>query len=226
MVPELVVALDVPMLQEARRLVALLRPAVRWFKVGLELFTAAGPAAVEAVRAEGGMVLLDLKVHDIPRTAAAVVRGAAQLGVDALTLHLAGGEAMADAVVAAGRAAGGPRLLGVTRLTSEPGALMDLPRAAAAMAAGAAEVGLDGVVASVHEVPAIRAACPPPFLIVAAGIRPLGTPADDQARVGTPAAAARAGCDLIVVGRPVIRAPDPLQAVAAIRGEMAATPSV
>ncbi len=221
MVPELVVALDVPTLQEAWRLAALLRPVVRWFKVGLQLFTAAGPAAVEAVRAEGGMVLLDLKVHDIPHTAAAAVRSAARLGVDALTLHLAGGAAMAGASVAAARAAGGPRLLGVTRLTSEPSGSVDLLRAAAEAAAGAAALGLDGVVAAVQEAPVIRAVCPPPFLIVAAGIRPAGTVPDDQARVATPAEAARAGCDLVVVGRPVVRAPDPLRAAAAIRAEMA-----
>src|SRR3990170_377425 len=91
MAPELVVALDVPALEEARRLVALLRPAVRWFKVGMELFTAAGPAAVEAVRAEGGAVLLDLKLHDIPHTVAGAVRSAARLEAEMLTLHLAGG---------------------------------------------------------------------------------------------------------------------------------------
>ncbi|MDR7469981.1 MAG: orotidine-5'-phosphate decarboxylase [Armatimonadota bacterium] len=221
MAPELVVALDVPTLQEARRLAALLRPAVRWFKVGLQLFTAAGPAAVEAVRAEGGMVVLDLKVHDIPHTAAAAVRSAARLGVDALTLHLAGGPAMADAAVAAARAAGRPRLLGITRLTSEPSGSVDLSRAAAEAAVRAAGLGLDGVVAAVQEALAIRAVCPAPFLIVAAGIRPAGSDPDDQVRVATPGEAARAGCDLIVVGRPIVRALDPLRVASAIRAEMA-----
>src|SRR3972149_7591426 len=93
MAPELVVALDVPALEEARRLVALLRPAVRWFKVGMELFTAAGPAAVEAGRAEGGAGLLDLKLHDIPHTVAGAVGKAARLGAEMLTLHLAAGAA-------------------------------------------------------------------------------------------------------------------------------------
>src|SRR4030067_1700408 len=92
--PELVVALDVPALEEARRLVALLRPTVRWFKVGMELFTAAGPAAVEAVRAEGGAVLLDLKLHDIPHTVAGAVRSAARLAAEMLTTHPARGAAL------------------------------------------------------------------------------------------------------------------------------------
>ncbi len=223
MAPELVVALDVPALEEARRLVALLRPTVRWFKVGLELFTAAGPAAVEMVRAEGGAVLLDLKLHDIPHTVAGAVRSAARLEAEMLTLHLAGGAAMVRAAGDAARDAGtGLRLLGITRLTSEPAASSGFTWSVAETAVGAAALGLDGVVVSVHEAAAVRAACPAGFLIVAPGIRPAGAAADDQVRVATPAQAVRAGCDFIVVGRPIIRAFDPLQAAVAITHEMAA----
>ncbi len=223
MAPELVVALDVPALGEARRLVALLRPAVRWFKVGMELFTAAGPAAVEAVRAEGGAVLLDLKLHDIPHTVAGAVRSAARQEAEMLTLHLAGGAAMIRAAVDAARDAGtGLRLLGITRLTSEPATSSGFAWSVAEMALGAADLGLDGVVVSVHEAAAVRAACPSRFLIVAPGIRPAGAPADDQARVATPAEAVRAGCDFIVVGRPIIQVDDPLQAAVAVTREMAA----
>src|SRR3990170_1783567 len=117
MAPELVVALDVPALEEARRLVALLRPAVRWFKVGMELFTAAGPQASDMVHAEGGAMLLDLKLHDIPHTVAGAVRSAARLEAEMITLHLAGGAAMIRAAVDAAPDAGTRlRLLGIARL--------------------------------------------------------------------------------------------------------------
>jgi len=221
--PELVVALDLPAVEEARRLVALLRPATRWFKVGLELFTAAGPAAIEMVHAEGGAVLLDLKLHDIPHTVAGAVRSAARRRAEMLTVHMAGGEAMIRAAVGVAREAdGGPRLLGITRLTSEPGASTDVTHAVAGAARWLAQLGLAGVVAAVQEAAAVRAACPPGFLIVTPGIRPAGTAPDDQARVATPAAAARAGSDFLVVGRPIIQAVDPAAAAAAIVREMAA----
>lgn len=234
--PQLVVALDVPTLEEARRLVALLLPAVRRFKIGLELFTAAGPAAVQAVQEAGGSVLLDLKLHDIPNTVSGAVRSAARLGVEMVTLHLAGGAAMVRAAVDAARAEGGtPLLLGVIRLTSEPEPIANpapiLDREAASPGAAwsrvvadaalaAATLGLDGVVVSAHEVPWVREACPPGFLTLTPGIRPEGAGADDQARVATPAEAARAGSDLIVVGRPITRAEDPLRAALDILREM------
>lgn len=227
--PQLVVALDVPAMEEARRLVALLLPAVRRFKIGLELFTAAGPESVNAVLKAGGSVLLDLKLHDIPNTVAGAVRSAAHLGVEMVTLHLAGGAAMVRAAVDAARAEGGtPLLLGVIRLTSEP-AIADpeavspgaaWSRVVADAALAAVTLGLDGVVVSAHEVPWVREACPPGFLTLTPGIRPEGAGADDQARVATPAEAARAGSDLIVVGRPITRAGDPLRAALDILREM------
>ncbi len=228
--PQLVVALDVPTLEEARRLVALLLPAVRRFKVGLELFTAAGPESVNAVQEAGGSVLLDLKLHDIPNTVSGAVRSAARLGVEMVTLHLAGSAAMVRAAVDAARAEGGtPLLLGVIKLTSEPEPIVPSEaaspgaawsRVVADTALAAATIGLDGVVVSAHEVRWVREACPPGFLTLTPGIRPEGAGADDQARVATPAEAARAGSDLIVVGRPITRAEDPLRAALEILREM------
>ncbi len=229
--PELIVALDVASLEDAEALIALLRPSVRWFKVGLELFTAAGPAAVEAVHRAGGRVFLDLKLHDIPHTVSGAVRRAARMGVNMLTLHLAGGPRMAEAAVEAARGyAGAPLLLGVFRLTSDPAessrvwteTVPDASRRAAA-------VGLDGLIAAVGEVSLVRAAVPEGFLTVSPGIRPSGAPAGDQARTATPAEAARAATDFIVVGRPILASPDPLaaaqQIIAEMRGALAATPA-
>ncbi len=220
MAPDLVVALDVPTLADARRLTTLLSPLVRRFKVGLELYTVAGLAGVDAVRAAGGLVLLDLKIHDIPNTAAAAVHAAARLGVEMLTVHLAGGEAMARAAVDAAREEGtGLHLLGITRLTSDP-ATMGLTEVVAEEARRGQAWGFDGVVASPREAAAIRAACKPGFLIACPGVRPAGADAGDQARTSTPAEAARAGCDFVIVGRPIILHPDPAKAAAGILGEM------
>src|SRR3989304_4306348 len=157
----------------------------------MELFTAAGPAAVEAVRAEGGAVLLDLKLHDIPHTVSGAVRSAARLEAEMLTLHLAGGAAMIRAAVDAARGAGTRlRLVGITRLTSEPATTSEFAWSVTETALGAAALGLDGIVVSVHEAAAVRAACRPGFLIMAPGIRPAGAPADDQSRLAPPTQAA------------------------------------
>jgi len=221
-VPDLVVALDLPALADARSLIALLRPVVSRFKVGLELFTAAGPAAVEAIRAAEAEVLLDLKFHDIPHTVAGAVRSAARLGVGMLTLHLDAGEATARAAVEAAQETGaGLRLLGITRLTSHP-AVATPPAAVVESARRAASWGMHGVVAAVREAAGVRAACPPGFLIICPGIRPAGADAGDQSRTATPAEAAAARCDLAVVGRPITRAPDPLSAARAVLAEMRA----
>ncbi len=220
--PALIVALDLPSLEEATAVLATLRPSVAWFKVGLELFTAAGPAAVDAVHQAGGHVFLDLKLHDIPRTVAGTVRRAAHMGVNMLTLHLAGGDRMVEAAVGAPRtSAGGPLLLGVFRLTSDPAELPEVWENTVRDAARrATTLGLDGLIAAVGEVPLVHSAAPAGFLTVSPGIRPAGVPADDQRRTATPAEAARAGSDFVVVGRPILRHPDSLAAAQQIIDEM------
>ena len=224
----LIVALDVPTLDEAVRLVDVLAASVSWFKVGSELFTAVGPQAVSMVRERGRRVFLDLKFHDIPRTVAAAVGSAARLGAEMINIHItAGEEALRLAAQALGSGSGPrnpnpehrPLLLGVTRLTSDE----DGPEVMAAVVDAAARAkwcGLDGVIASAREASAIKAACGPEFVVVTPGIRPSGVPSGDQRRVTTPADAVRAGADYLVVGRPVLTTPDPALIVSRIVQEM------
>ncbi len=221
----LIVALDVPAAEAAADLVEHLRGAVGMFKVGSQLFTAAGPGFVRSLTARGDRVFLDLKYHDIPNTVSHAVAAAGRLGVSLATIHGLGGREMLEAAVA-GRPAG-LRLLAITVLTSHtpeslarvgiPGALDEQVRRLALLAR---EAGVDGVVASPHEVPAIRAACGPDFLVVTPGIRPAGAALGDQARAATPAAALRNGADYLVVGRPITEATDPRAAAVEIAGEM------
>jgi orotidine-5'-phosphate decarboxylase len=215
--PALIVALDLPVLADAEALVHRLRHVTRWFKVGSVLFTRAGPDAVRRVLDAGGRVFLDLKFHDIPQTVAGAVAAAAALGAALVTVHCAAGPAALAAAVGA-RPAGSPlKVLGVTRLTSEGGRVgPNVVRAALA----ARDAGLDGVTASVRECARIKAACGVAFRVLTAGIRPAGAAAYDQARVATPRQAVRAGADYIVVGRPIVAAPDPATAAAAIAREM------
>jgi orotidine-5'-phosphate decarboxylase len=227
----LIVALDYPTVAQAESLMDRLAGTVTWFKVGLELYTAHGAAAVNAVLARGARVMLDLKLHDIPETVERATRCVAALGVHLLTVHTAGGRRMLEA---AARARGGTRLLGVTVLTSmddrdlvETCVEGNLEQVVAARAQLAMECGLDGVVASPHEAARIRAAAPPGFLIVTPGVRPAEaatpaarTPGDDQKRVATAAAARAAGADLVVVGRPIRDARDPRAAAEALVREL------
>lgn len=225
----LIVALDVETLEAADAFAARLEGVVRRLKVGLELFTAAGPEAVRAVQRRGARVMLDLKLHDIPETVARAVARAAALGVELSTLHTAGGRKMMEAAARAAReAGGGTKLLGVTVLTSldardlaEVAVDGDVAAVVARRATLAMEAGLDGVVASPREAARIRAAAPEGFLIVTPGVRPAGAGAGDQKRVATPRAAREAGADLVVVGRPVRDAADPRAAAAAIVAELA-----
>lgn len=218
----LIVALDVPALREAVALIGRLRPMVRWFKVGSELFTAAGPGAVTAVHDHGGRVFLDLKFHDIPATVAGAVTAAARLGVAMLTVHIAGGEAMLRAAAAAATGATGPPrplVIGVTLLTSQDGGvghIVDAARLAQAC-------GLDGVVASAREAPQIKEACGTEFVVIAPGIRPAPVVGDDQRRTTTPEDAVRWGADYLVVGRPITRADDPQRAAEAVLASMTRT---
>jgi orotidine-5'-phosphate decarboxylase len=222
----LIVALDVPTVAAANSLVARLRGRVGMFKVGSQLFTAAGPDFVRALVSSGEKVFLDLKYHDIPNTVGLAVGEAARLGVSLVDVHALGGKAMLEAGVSA-LPAMGARLLAITILTShddgtlgEIGVASSVPASVQSLARLARSAGVDGVVASPHEVGLIREACGPDFLIVTPGIRPAGAAKGDQARPATPAAALRAGADYLVVGRPIIEAPDPVAAVEAILGEM------
>ena len=222
----LIVALDVPTAAEAQNLVDRLQGAVGMFKVGSQLFTSAGPDFVRELVARKEKVFLDLKFHDIPNTVSHAVGEAARLGVSLVDVHALGGKAMLEAGVAALPALGA-RLLAITILTShdestlgEIGVPGTVEGTVGSLARLARSAGVDGVVASPHEVSLIREACGPDFLIVTPGIRPLGAKMGDQARAATPAAALAAGADYLVVGRPITEAPDPVAAAAAVVREM------
>ncbi|HEU4401668.1 MAG TPA: orotidine-5'-phosphate decarboxylase [Candidatus Polarisedimenticolia bacterium] len=229
----LIVALDVNSRESALSLVAALRPRVSRYKVGMELFTAAGPSLVRDILEGGGQVFLDLKFHDIPNTAARASVEAARLGVGMFTIHLSGGAMMARRVADEVEAhcqvyrLPRPKILGVTVLSSltaaeleEVGVLRPLDDQVAALASLAKTAGLDGVVASPREAGRVRETCGRDFLVVTPGVRPRGSDQDDQSRTLTPREAIEAGADYIVVGRPIIRAHDPLEAVEAILMEM------
>jgi len=222
----LIVALDVPDAPAARALVERLAGRVGLFKVGSQLFTAAGPDLVREIVARGERVFLDLKYHDIPNTVAGAVAAASRLGVALVDVHGLGGGAMMEAAAGA-RADDRTRLLAITVLTSHDegtlsaiGLAGPIAEAVPRLARLAAASGMDGVVASPQEVALIRAACGPDFLIVTPGIRPAGAARGDQARLATPAAALAAGADYLVVGRPITEAPDPAAAADAIVDEM------
>ena len=224
--PRLAVALDVDNHAAAVRAAGALRGHADVAKVGSELFISAGPRLVEELVGAGWAVFLDLKLHDIPATVAGAVRSAVSLGVELMTLHTSGGRRMIEAAAAA-RDRGMPRLLGVTVLTSLDSAELDevglrggIDESVARLANLAHEAGCDGVVSSPHEVATIKAEHGDDFLVVTPGIRPPGAPANDQARVATAADAVGAGADILVVGRPIMKAPDPAAAADAIRAEM------
>ena len=226
----LIVALDVPTAYEAHSLVDRLLGHVGMFKVGSQLFTAAGPELVREIVRGGGRVFLDLKFHDIPNTVAGAVASAVGLGVALVDVHGLGGAAMMQAAAAA-RGTGDLRLLAITILTShdqralaEIGVSGALADAVQRLAALAKRSGADGVVCSPHEIDLVRETCGPDFLVVTPGIRPAGAVPGDQARAATPAAALAAGADFIVVGRPILAAADPAAAADAIVAEMASAP--
>ena len=222
----LIVALDVQDAMTARAMVDQLAGHVGMFKIGSQIFTAAGPDFVREVIARGEKVFLDLKFHDIPNTVAGAVSGAGQLGVSLVDVHALGGKEMLEAAVGA-LPAMGIRLLAITILTSHNeetlasigvnGSVADSVRRLALLAKGA---GADGVVASPQEVALVREACGKDFLIVTPGIRAAGAARGDQARTATPAAAVAAGADYIVVGRPILEAAHPAAAADAIVREL------
>jgi orotidine-5'-phosphate decarboxylase len=230
---EIIVALDVPSPAAALGIVDLLADRVAFYKVGSPLFTRAGPPLVSELRRRGKRVFLDLKYHDIPSTVGNAVAAAAELEVDLLTIHASGGDAMMRAARAAADAAGNQalRLLGVTLLTSFTAAdveevwnkeILSMRDEVGRLAGMAADAGLHGIVTSPLEAESLKRRHGPAFLVVTPGIRPDGDRLGDQARFATPADAARAGADFLVIGRPVIAAPDPAAAVDAIRRDIEA----
>jgi orotidine-5'-phosphate decarboxylase len=234
----ILVALDVESAAKAVELADKLRGSVGGFKIGKQLFTAAGPAMVRELTSKGDRVFLDLKFHDIPNTVAGAVQSAVATGAWMVNVHASGGSAMmkaaADAARKAAVAADRPRpmVIAVTVLTSmddnalvEVGVSRPMLEQVVHLAKLAQSSGLDGVVASPLEVEAIRRACGPDFQIVTPGIRPLrqgsGQAADqqgkdDQARTMTPAEAVTAGASYLVIGRPITAAADPRKAADAI----------
>jgi len=225
----LIVALDVNSRDSALSLVQALRPRVQRFKVGLELFTACGPPLVREILEKGGQVFLDLKFHDIPNTVARAAVSAARLGVGMFTIHLSGGPLMARRAADELEAhcqvyrVQRPKILGVTVLTSlspadleEIGVGRSIEDQVVALAEMGKAAGLDGVVCSPLEARLIREACGREFLVVTPGIRPEGSAPDDQSRTLSPKVALEAGADFLVVGRPIIKADDPLEAAETI----------
>jgi len=229
----LVVALDVDNLNQVRSLVRRLALEVGMFKVGKQLFTHAGPQAVRLIQELGGEVFLDLKFHDIPNTVAKAAVEATRLGVKMFNVHASGSLEMMRATVKEVRRVcrqeqrRKPIMLAVTVLTSlneddlkRVGIGGEVADQVVRLALLTKEAGMDGVVASPHEVADIRQACGRRFVIVTPGIRPFASSRNDQQRVMTPGDAVRAGVDYIVVGRPILEAKDPVAAAHEIVAEM------
>lgn len=233
---KLIVALDVETAPEALRLVSTLRGIAGMFKIGMQLFTAAGPALVREIISSGERVFLDLKYHDIPNTVALAGVEATRLGVSIFNIHALGGSEMMQRTAAAVTACAEvehlirPSIVAVTVLTSANEATLteigsisgpaDLVRQLALLAEAS---GMDGVVASPREVGLVRAAVTKPgFLVITPGVRPAGAALTDQKRVATPREAMLAGADYLVVGRPILDAPDPARAAQHIIEEMGA----
>jgi len=233
---KLIVALDVPNLASALDLLEKLEGEVKYFKIGLQLFTGEGPEIVRQLTQRGGQVFLDLKFHDIPNTVMEAGERAAHLGVYMYNVHAAGGLEMMkktkERTVQVANKLGipQPRVIAVTVLTSmnqvtlnqEVGIERSVEEQVVAWAKLAQSAGLDGVVASPQEVKAIRQACGSDFLLVTPGIRPIWAAANDQKRIMTPQDAIKSGSDFIVVGRPITGAQDPREAAKRVLEEMEA----
>jgi orotidine-5'-phosphate decarboxylase len=232
----LIVALDFPMVDEAVALVDTMGDVITYYKVGLELFSTAGPDAVKRLKSAGKSVFLDLKFYDIPNTVAGAAAKAVETGADMFNVHALGGMTMMRAAADSASEAAGrlgikrPILLGVTVVTSldssalenEIGISLDngLTAFIVEKARQCKEAGLDGVVASPNEVEEIREACGKDFHIVTPGVRPTWAAVGDQKRVATPADTIKMGADRIVVGRPITQAENPLEAAQKILAEM------
>ena len=229
MKPQLIVALDVPASDRILPIVRALPQDISFYKVGLELFAAEGPTVIDVLTREGKKVFLDLKLHDIPRTVARAVTSAARHGVAFLTVHACGGEEMLKAAAQAAAESGPdpPQLLAVTVLTSlnnsdlqSMGIARSTDQHAAALGALAVSAGIDGLVCSPAEVARFRQELGDAPVLVTPGVRPAGADVGDQKRAATPSAAVQAGSNFLVVGRPILQAPDPAAAAKAILEEM------
>ena len=233
--PKIIVALDYPAAAPALALAERLQPALCRLKVGKELFTATGPALLEQLMRRGFEIFLDLKFHDIPNTTAQACKAAASLGVWMVNVHALGGRKMLEAArEAVAQSTHHPKLIAVTMLTSM--AQQDLAdigidatpaEMVLRMAMLARDSGLDGVVCSAQEAALLREQCGKEFCLVTPGIRPAQVGArravplqDDQSRVMTPLAALQAGSSYLVIGRPITKAADPLQALLDISQEI------
>ena len=225
---KLIVALDTDDLKVVRQLVDKLKPLVRIFKVGAQLFTACGPAVLQLIQEKGANVFLDLKFHDIPNTVSHSVEAACRYNPLMLTVHTLGGSQMLQAAVAARSQTGNKtKILGVTILTSlDKAALEEIGLSASVneevlcLTQMAKACGLDGIVASPQETAILRQSLGEDFIIVTPGIRPAGPMRDDQRRTMQAKEAIAVGADYLVVGRPITQAPDPLTAVEKMLEEM------
>jgi orotidine-5'-phosphate decarboxylase len=222
---KIIVALDVPTKTAALELVEQLRNEIWWFKIGLQLYTAEGPGIVRAVLATGAKVFLDLKLHDNPNTVARAVESTSNLGAQMLTIHLSGGGEMIRAAVAARK--NKLLLFGISVLTSsdestlrEIGVSDKIDNQVLRLAKLGVENGIDGIVASAHEIKSLRAEFGDKIKILVQGIRPDWAAPGDQKRVMTPRAALEAGADYIAIGRPITGQPDPSEAVRKIFAEL------
>jgi orotidine-5'-phosphate decarboxylase len=222
---KIIVALDVPTKERALELVKELRDQISFFKIGLQLYTAEGPAIVRAVSSTGAKVWLDLKLYDIPNTVARAVESASHLGVHMLTIHLSGGSEMIRAATTA--RANNMLLLGVTVLTSateqtlrEIGISGQVDDQVLRLARLGVKAGIDGVVASPHEIKKLRAEFGERIKIAVQGIRPVWAEPGDQKRFMTPHEALEAGADYIGIGRPITAHSRPSEAVDRIHKEM------
>ncbi len=231
---KLIVAMDVATLDEAKALVDRLQGTIEWVKVGSQLFTSVGPAVVEMMKEAGLKVFLDLKFHDIPATVTSAGKAAAHLGVDMFNVHALGGSAMLRSTAqnigeyCEGNSVPKPIMIAVTILTSmnsrdlrEININDETENMVLRLARMASDAGLVGVVSSAEEVRMIKQDLGSDFIVVTPGVRPMWSRRDDQKRIKTPAEAVRDGADYLVVGRPITKAPDPVEAARRITEEIA-----
>ena len=223
---KIIVALDLPSVDMARKLISVLAPDVSWYKIGLQLFALGGPTFVQEVKSSGAKVFLDLKFHDIPNTVRSAVESACSLGVDMLTIHLSGGSEMCQAAVK-GRGVSSTQILGVTVLTSQTEATLfeigiqrSLTEQVLCLAALAKSAGVTGLIASPLELEPLRTEFGKEFVIVTPGVRPSWSTAGDQKRFTTPSEALKQGADYLVIGRPIIADADPKAAFSRIASEI------